>query len=30
MDRRAYAEFLKRNDQLNKELARELGLLKRE
>ncbi len=29
MDRRAYAEFLKHNDQLNKELARDLGLLKR-
>lgn len=29
MDRKAYAEFLKRNDELNKALARELGLLKR-
>ncbi|MBI4592685.1 MAG: tripartite tricarboxylate transporter substrate binding protein [Candidatus Rokubacteria bacterium] len=29
MDRKAYAEFFKRNDQLNKDLARDLGLLKR-
>lgn len=28
-DRKAYAEFLKQNDQLNHDLARELGLLKR-
>lgn len=29
MDRKAYAEFLRQNDQLNKDLARDLGLLKR-
>ncbi len=29
MDRKAYTEFLKQNDQLNKDLARDLGLLKR-
>ncbi len=29
LDRKGYAEFLKKNDALNKELARELGLLKR-
>ena len=29
MDRKAYAEFLKQNDKLNQDLARELGLLKR-
>ncbi len=29
LDRRAYAEFLKQNDVLNKDLARDLGLLKR-
>ena len=29
LDRKAYAEFLKQNDKLNKDLARELGLLKR-
>ena len=29
MDRRAYLEFLKQNDDLNKSLARDLGLLKR-
>ena len=29
LDRKAYAEFLKRNDQLNHDLARDLGLLKR-
>ena len=29
MDRKAYAEFLQRNDQLNRDLARDLGLLKR-
>jgi len=29
MDRKAYAEFLKQNDELNKGLARDLGLLKR-
>lgn len=29
LDRKAYAEFLKDNDKLNKDLARELGLLKR-
>ena len=29
MDRKAYAEFFKQNDQLNKDLARDLGLLKR-
>jgi tripartite-type tricarboxylate transporter receptor subunit TctC len=29
MDRKAYAEFLKQNDQVNKDLARDLGLLKR-
>jgi tripartite-type tricarboxylate transporter receptor subunit TctC len=29
MDRKAYAEFFKQNDELNKNLARELGLLKR-
>jgi tripartite-type tricarboxylate transporter receptor subunit TctC len=29
MDRRAYLEFLKQNDDLNKTLARDLGLLKR-
>ena len=29
MDRKAYAEFMKQNDQVNKELARDLGLLKR-
>lgn len=29
MDRRAYAEFLKQNDQLNRTLAQDLGLLKR-
>lgn len=30
MDRKAYAEFLKQNDQVNKDLARDLGLLKRQ
>lgn len=29
LDRKGYAEFLKQNDTLNKDLARELGLLKR-
>jgi len=29
MDRKAYTEFLKRNDELNRNLARDLGLLKR-
>ena len=29
LDRKAYAEFLKENDELNKELAKDLGLLKR-
>lgn len=29
LDRKAYAEFLKQNDVLNKELSRELGILKR-
>jgi tripartite-type tricarboxylate transporter receptor subunit TctC len=29
LDRKAYAEFLKQNDTVNKELARDLGLLKR-
>jgi len=29
LDRKAYAEFFKTNDTLNKELARDLGLLKR-
>ena len=29
LDRKAYAEFFKQNDALNKELARDLGLLKR-
>jgi tripartite-type tricarboxylate transporter receptor subunit TctC len=29
MDRTAYAEFFKQNDELNKTLARDLGLLKR-
>jgi tripartite-type tricarboxylate transporter receptor subunit TctC len=29
LDRKAYAEFFKRNDALNKDLARDLGLLKR-
>lgn len=29
MDRKAYAEFLKKNDEVNRTLARELGLLKR-
>jgi tripartite-type tricarboxylate transporter receptor subunit TctC len=29
LDRKAYAEFFKKNDALNKELARDLGLLKR-
>ncbi|HSF05159.1 MAG TPA: tripartite tricarboxylate transporter substrate-binding protein, partial [Methylomirabilota bacterium] len=29
MDRKAYVEFLKQNDDLNKTLARDLGLLKR-
>jgi len=29
LDARAYAEFLKQNDAVNKELARDLGLLKR-
>ncbi|HXG15584.1 MAG TPA: tripartite tricarboxylate transporter substrate binding protein [Calidithermus sp.] len=29
LDRKAYAEFLKKNDELNRTLARELGLLKR-
>lgn len=29
LDRKAYAEFLRQNDQLNHDLARELGLLKR-
>lgn len=29
MDRKAYAEFFKQNDQINKDLARDLGLLKR-
>ncbi len=29
MDRKAYAEFLKQNDQLNRDLTRDLGLLKR-
>jgi tripartite-type tricarboxylate transporter receptor subunit TctC len=29
LDRKAFGEFLKQNDALNKELARELGLLKR-
>jgi hypothetical protein len=28
MDRKGYAEFLKQNDDLNKTLARDLGLLK--
>jgi tripartite-type tricarboxylate transporter receptor subunit TctC len=30
MDRKAYAEFFKQNDQVNKDLARDLGLLKRQ
>jgi tripartite-type tricarboxylate transporter receptor subunit TctC len=29
LDRKAYGEFLKRNDTINKDLLRELGLLKR-
>jgi len=29
LDRKAYAEFLKQNDVLNKDLSRDLGLLKR-
>src|SRR3990172_5076124 len=29
LDRKAYAEFFKQNDAVNKELARDLGLLKR-
>jgi tripartite-type tricarboxylate transporter receptor subunit TctC len=29
LDRKAYADFFKMNDALNKELARDLGLLKR-
>jgi tripartite-type tricarboxylate transporter receptor subunit TctC len=29
LDRKAYGEFLKQNDALNKELARDLGMLKR-
>ncbi len=29
LDRKGYAEFLKQNDQLNHDLARDLGLLKR-
>lgn len=29
MDRKAYTEFLRENDHLNRELSRELGLLKR-
>jgi tripartite-type tricarboxylate transporter receptor subunit TctC len=29
LDRKAYAEFLKKNDETNKELSKELGLLKR-
>jgi tripartite-type tricarboxylate transporter receptor subunit TctC len=29
LDRKGYAEFLKKNDVLNKDLARDLGLLKR-
>ncbi len=29
LDRKAYAEFFKKNDDLNKDLARDLGLLKR-
>ena len=29
LDRKAYGEFMKQNDVLNKELARDLGLLKR-
>ncbi|MCL6640601.1 MAG: tripartite tricarboxylate transporter substrate binding protein [Candidatus Rokubacteria bacterium] len=29
LDRRGYAEFLRKNDELNKALARDLGLLKR-
>jgi tripartite-type tricarboxylate transporter receptor subunit TctC len=29
LDRKAYAEFLKKNDALNKDISRDLGLLKR-
>jgi tripartite-type tricarboxylate transporter receptor subunit TctC len=29
LDRRGYSDFLKQNDELNKTLARDLGLLKR-
>jgi tripartite-type tricarboxylate transporter receptor subunit TctC len=29
LDRKAYGEFMKQNDAVNKELARDLGLLKR-
>ena len=29
LDRKGYAEFLKKNDVLNKDLSRDLGLLKR-
>jgi tripartite-type tricarboxylate transporter receptor subunit TctC len=29
LDHKAYAEFLKQNDQLNKDISRDLGLLKR-
>jgi tripartite-type tricarboxylate transporter receptor subunit TctC len=29
MGRKAYGEFMKQNDQINKDLARDLGLLKR-
>ena len=29
LDRKAYAEWLKQNDELNKTLAKDLGLLKR-
>jgi tripartite-type tricarboxylate transporter receptor subunit TctC len=30
MDRKSYAAFMKQNDQINKDLARDLGLLKRQ
>jgi len=30
LDRKGYGEFLKQNDILNKDLSRDLGLLKRQ
>jgi hypothetical protein len=29
LDRKGFAEFLKKNDALNKDIAKDLGLLKR-